>query len=188
MDSADILLIVVALVALSVLWNYNGLVRSRMRTREAWSGIDVQLKRRADLVPNLVETVRSYAAHERQTFEEVAQARSAVHQAQGPAQATDAHAKLTEGLARLFAIAEAYPALRASENFIQLQKELSDVEEKIAYARQFYNRNILDYNTRVNIFPQNLVAQLFDFQPAEFFETDEASRDATKVDFREEAE
>jgi len=182
-DTVDIMLIVAALVALGVLWTYNRLVRSRMRTREAWSGIEVQLKRRADLVPNLVETVRGYATHERQTFEEVTRARTAVHRAQGPAQATDAHAKLTEGLARLFAVSEAYPALRASENFIQLQKELSDVEEKIAYARQFYNRNILDFNTRVNTFPRNLIARLFDFQPAEFFESDEATRHVTKVDF-----
>jgi LemA protein len=182
-DVLNIALIVAGLVLLSVLLIYNHLVRSRMRTLEAWSGIDVQLKRRADLVPNLVETVRGYSAHERSTFEEVAQARSAVHQARGPTQASDANAKLTGALGRLFAVAEAYPALRASENFIQLQNELFDIEEKIAYARQFYNRNALDYNTRINSLPGILVAQLFDFQPAVFFEAEEPARAAVKVEF-----
>jgi LemA protein len=182
-DALNIALIVAGLVLLSVLLIYNHLVRSRMRTLEAWSGIDVQLKRRADLVPNLVETVRGYAAHERQTFEELARARSAAHQAQGPAQATDANAKLTAALARLFALVEAYPVLRASESFLNLQNELSDIEEKIAYARQFYNRNVLDYNTRINTFPRMLIARLFAFQPFEFFEADEPARAAVKVEF-----
>ena len=183
MDPLKIALIVAALLFVGAFWIYNRLVRSQMRTQEAWSGIDVQLKRRADLVPNLVEAVKAYAAHERHTFEEVARARSAVHQAQGPAQATDANAKLTAALARLFALVEAYPTLRASESFLNLQNELSDIEEKIAYARQFHNRNVLDYNTRINTFPRIVIARLFAFQSFEFFEAEEPERAAVKVEF-----
>jgi LemA protein len=155
---------------------YNRLVRSRNRVREAWSGIDVQLRQRASLVPNLVEAVRGYMAHERGVFEEVARARAALQQAGGAAAAASANNALSQALGRLFAVVENYPTLRASENFAALQRELSDVEEKIAFARQFYNRNVLDYNTRVETFPGVLVASNLGFSAAEFFETGDEGR------------
>jgi LemA protein len=173
----------IVLLALMVLGIYNGLIRSRVRTREAWSGIDVQLKRRADLVPNLVETVRGYASHERETFENVTRARAMLQQAGGPAEAAQANNQLTQALRSLFAVAEAYPQLRASENFMALQNELTDIEEKIAYARQFYNRNVSDFNTRIQVFPNVLIANMFNFQPFEFFEAEEEAREAPHVTF-----
>jgi LemA protein len=174
---------IIVLMALMMLGIYNGLVRSRVRTREAWSGIDVQLKRRADLVPNLVETVRGYASHERETFENVTRARSMLQQATGPAQAAEANNQLSQALRSLFAVAEAYPQLRASENFMALQKELSDIEEKIAYARQFYNRNVTDFNTRIQVVPNVFIANMFGFQPFEFFEAEEEAREVPQVSF-----
>lgn len=162
---------------------YNRLVRSRMRVREAWSGIEVQLKRRANLIPNLVEVVRGYAAHEQTVFEEVTDARSRLSQATGPVESTEANSFLTGALGRLLAVAESYPTLRASENFLSLQVELSDVEEKIAYARQFYNQNVLAFNTLALTFPQALIAGIFRFQPEDFFEADEADRLPVTVDF-----
>jgi LemA protein len=174
---------IIVLMALIMLGIYNGLVRSRVRTREAWSGIDVQLKRRADLVPNLVETVRGYASHERETFENVTRARSMLQQATGPAQAAEANNQLSQALRSLFAVAEAYPQLRASENFMALQNELTDIEEKIAYARQFYNRNVTDFNTRIQVVPNVFIANMFGFQPFEFFEAEEAAREVPKVTF-----
>jgi len=178
-----IILGVILLSALIVLGIYNGLIRSRMRTREAWSGIDVQLKRRADLVPNLVETVRGYASHERETFENVTNARAMLQQAGGPAEAAQANNQLTQALRSLFAVAEAYPQLRASENFMALQKELADIEEKIAYARQFYNRNVTDFNSRIQVFPNVMIANMFNFQPFEFFEAEEEAREVPHVSF-----
>jgi LemA protein len=173
---------VVLLIGLAIAV-YNGLVRARIRVREAWSGIDVQLRRRASLLPNLMETVRAYAAHERGTFEEVTRARSALQQAHGAAEAGRANNLLSQALGRLFAVAESYPELRASENFAGLQDELSDIEEKIAYARQFYNRNALDYNARIEVFPDVLIARTFAFRPAEFFEADEEGRSEVRLDF-----
>jgi LemA protein len=158
-------------------------VRGRNRVKEAWSGIDVQLRRRASLVPNLVETVRGYAEHERETFEEVTRARSAVEQAGTVADAAAANNMLTGALRHLFAVAEAYPQLQAAENFRQLQAELSDIEEKIAYARQFYNTNVLDYNNRIQTVPAVFFSGMFGFGPEEFFETDEEGRAEVKVDF-----
>jgi LemA protein len=186
MAAVIVLVIILGIILLSVLMVlgiYNGLIRSRVRTREAWSGIDVQLKKRADLVPNLVETVRGYAAHERQTFENVTRARAMLEQATGPAQAAQANNQLTEALRSLFAVAEAYPQLRASENFMALQTELTDIEEKIAYARQFYNRNVTDFNTRIQVFPNVIIANMFNFQPFEFFEAEEGAREAPHVSF-----
>lgn len=174
---------IVLLFGLFVVGVYNGLVRSRVRTREAWSGIDVQLKRRADLVPNLVETVRGYAAHERETFDSVTRARAMLQQAEGPAQAAEANNQLTQALRSLFAVAENYPELRASENFMALQRELSDIEEKIAYSRQFYNRNVTDFNTRIQVFPNVMIANMFNFQRFEFFEVEEEAREAPQVSF-----
>ena len=178
-----VILGIIVLAGLMLLGIYNGLIRSRMRTREAWSGIDVQLKRRADLVPNLVETVKGYASHERETFQNVTNARAMLQQAAGPAEAAQANNQLTTALRSLFAVAEAYPQLRASENFLALQNELTDIEEKIAYARQFYNRNVLSYNEKTTTFPSVIFANMFNFQPEEFFEAEEEARQDVKVSF-----
>ncbi|MEX2245394.1 MAG: LemA family protein [Dehalococcoidia bacterium] len=178
--------IVVALVVilgLIVLGMYNGLVKARLRVREAWSGIDVQLKRRASLIPNIVETVKGYAAHERQTLESVTEARARLQQAGTPGQAAEANNMLTQTLRSLFAVAEAYPDLKANQNFLDLQNELSDIEEKIAYARQFYNTNVLSYNTKRETFPSLIFANMFGFQAAEFFEAEEAAREDVRVSF-----
>jgi LemA protein len=171
-----VVLVVVVAVLLWVVGVYNKLVRGRNRVREAWSGIDVQLRRRASLVPNLVEAVRGYAAHERTVFDEVTRARTAMQQASGAAAAAGASTALSQALGHLFAVAEAYPQLRASESFTNLQRDLGDVEDKVAFARQFYNRNVLDFNTRVESFPGNLIASSLGFRPAEYFETGEAGR------------
>jgi LemA protein len=162
---------------------YNNLVLSRNRTREAWSGIDVQLKRRSSLIPNLVETVRGYAKHEHEVFAEVSQARGALVKAGTPIAAAAADQALTSALGRLMAVAEAYPQLKAAEGFGQLQEELSDTEEKIAYARQFYNQNVLDYNTRIQCFPGNQMASWFQFQPFDYFRAEETAREEVKVSF-----
>ncbi len=171
------------IVGVMILGIYNGLVRSRIRCREAWSGIDVQLKRRASLVPNLVETVKGYAAHEKEVLENVTRARSMLEQAGGAAQAAQADNALTSALRSLFAVAENYPQLRANENFLALQSELSDIEEKVAFARQFYNRNVMDFNQRIEVFPNVIIAGSFNFEPFEFFEAEEAARDDVQVSF-----
>jgi LemA protein len=174
---------IIVLIGLVLVGIYNGLIRRRVRTREAWSGIDVQLKRRADLIPNLVETVRGYAAHERQTFENVTRARAMLEQAGTAAEAAQANNFLTQTLRSLFAVAENYPELKANQNFLDLQSQLSDIEEKIAYARQFYNRNVSDYNARIQTFPNVMVANMFGFQPFEFFEAEEEEREVPQVSF-----
>ena len=174
---------IIALIGLVLVGIYNGLIRSRVRTREAWSGIDVQLKRRANLIPNLVETVRGYAAHERQTFENVTRARAMLQQAGTAAEAAQANNFLTQTLRSLFAVAENYPDLKANQNFLDLQNELSDIEEKIAYARQFYNRNVSVYNTRIQTVPNVVVANMFGFQRFEFFEAEEEAREVPEVSF-----
>ncbi len=178
-----VLLGAVLLFGLFLLGIYNGLVRSRIRCREAWSGIDVQLKRRSSLIPNVVETVKGYAAHEREVLENVTRARAQLERAGSPAQAAQADNAITQALRSLFAVAENYPQLKANENFLALQKELSDVEEKIAFARQFYNRNVMDFNTRIQVFPNVLIANTFNFAPFEFFEAEEAAREDVKVSF-----
>jgi LemA protein len=162
---------------------YNGLVGARLRVKEAWSGIDVQLKRRSSLIPNLVETVRGYAAHERETLESVTRARSMLDNAGTAQQAAQANNMLTQALRSLFAVSEAYPDLKANQNFLELQRELSDTEEKIAYARQFYNRNVLTYNTKIQTFPTVVLAGMFNFQAEEFFEAEEEARQDVRVDF-----
>ncbi|MBI3953115.1 MAG: LemA family protein [Chloroflexi bacterium] len=180
------IIVVVALVVLAGLFfllTYNALVRDRLRCREAWSGIDVQLKRRSSLVPNLVETVKGYAKHEREVFENVTRARAALMGAQTPQQAAEANNLLTATLKTLFAVAEAYPELKANQNFQQLQAELSDLEAKIAYARQFYNGNVLSYNTRLQTVPSAFVANLFSFKEEGFFAATEAERADVKVSF-----
>jgi LemA protein len=176
-------LLVVGLVALMAILLYNGLVLSRNRTREAWSGIDVQLKRRSSLIPNLVETVKGYATHEHQVFTEVTEARGALQKASGPIAVAAADQTLTSALGRLMVVAEAYPQLQAAASFQRLQAELTDTEEKVAYARQFYNQNALDYNTRIQTFPGNLFAGWFGFLAVDFFNTDEAAKQDVKVGF-----
>ncbi len=174
---------IIVLIGFVTVGIYNGLVRGRNRCKEAWSGIDVQLRRRASLVPNLVETVKGYAAHERETFEEVTRARAALEQAGDPKSAGEANNMLTGALRHLFAVAENYPQLQAAQNFRELQAELSDIEEKIAFARQFYNTNVLDYNNRIQTFPSVVMANMFNFQPEEFFEAEEEAREEVRVDF-----
>jgi LemA protein len=178
-----IVLAVLVVLALWVVWAYNGLVRVRNEAETGWANIDVQLRRRADLIPNLVEAVKGYAAHERQVFDEVTQARAAVIAAEGPRASAEANDLLGAALGRLFAVAEAYPELRASENFLRLQDELTDTEDKIAAARRYYNATVLRFNTRQQTFPTLLVARLFRFQPREFFEAGEDAERPVGVAF-----
>lgn len=173
----------IVLAVLFVIFLYNSLYRAKIRVEEAWSGIEVQLKRRSSLIPNLVESVKGYAKHEKSVFENVTKARSALMGAKDPHETAKADNLLTGALKSLFAVAEAYPALRASENFNQLQQELSDTETKIAASRQFYNANVLDYNTKIKIFPNVLIAGPLGFKEKIFFEAEESSKKDIKVDF-----
>jgi LemA protein len=175
---AAVVLVIVVVAAM-----YNGLVRSRNRVDNAWSQVDVQLKRRYDLIPNLVETVKGYAAHEQETFERVIEARNAAQAAQGPAEQAEAENFLTGALRQLFALAEAYPQLRASENFAALQGELAETENKIAVSRQIYNDTVLTFNNRVQQVPTNLVASMFGFDAREFFDAGEEAGEAPAVEF-----
>ena len=168
---------------LIVFSRFNTLVRWQKRVQEAWAGIDVQLRQRASLSPNLVEAIRGYAEHEREVFEEVARARGALQKAGSAGQAGAANSLLTQALGHVFAVAEAYPQLHASENFMSLRTDLRDLEAKIGFARQFYNRNVLDYNTRIETYPDALIARNFNFTPAEFFETDDDGRAEVKISF-----
>jgi LemA protein len=164
-----ILIGVVVLLAILVVLGYNRLVRLRNEVDTGWANIDVQLQRRGDLIPNLVETVRAYAAHERGVFEEVTRARSALQQAGSPGAAAEANAGLTAALGRLFAVAEAYPDLKASQNFLKLQDDLTDTEDKISAARRYYNATVMRFNTMVQSFPWLLFAGPFGFRAREFF-------------------
>ena len=178
--------VLLAIVVLLVIWlvaAYNGLVGSRNRVDNAWAQVDVQLKRRYDLIPNLVETVKGYAAHEKETFERVIQARNAAQAAQGPAEQAEAENILSGALRQLFALAEAYPELRASENFASLQAELAETENKIAVSRQIYNDTVLTYNNKVQQVPTNFVASMFNFDKREFFEAGDEAEEAPQVDF-----
>jgi LemA protein len=181
---AIVVVVVVLLIVVFMLFGlYNGLVRARIRVKEAWSGIDVQLKRRSSLIPNLVETVKGYASHEKEVFENVAAARAGMMNASGPAAAAQADNVLTQALGRLFAVAEAYPELKANQNFLELQRELTDTEDKIAYSRQFYNTNVSSYNQKIQVFPNVLIAGMFHFEPSEFFEAEATAREDVKVSF-----
>lgn len=162
---------------------YNILVQLRMRVREAWSQIEVQLKRRSDLIPNLLETVKGYASHEKSVFENVTKARSALVSASTAKEAAQAENMLTGALKSLFAVAEDYPDLKASDNFKQLQAELSDTETKIAASRQFFNSVVLEYNTKIQVFPNVIFAQIFNFKPEEFFDAEEEAEKSVKVKF-----
>lgn len=178
-----IILLVVAVIVIWLIATYNRLIVFRNRTKEAWSDIDVQLKRRYDLIPNLVETVKSYAAHERELFEKVTQARTQAMGAQGIKAKGDAENALSSTLKSLFAVSENYPELKASVNFLELQRELTDTEDKIQAARRFYNTNARDMNTSVETFPTNIMANMFGFSKAEFFGATEEEKQAVKVKF-----
>lgn len=182
-----ILYIILAIVVLFVifLWlSYNKLVRLSYRAEEAWSDIDVQLKRRYDLIPNLVNTVKGYAAHEKETFEKITEARNMAMQAGGPEAKGQAENMLSGALKSLFAVAEAYPDLKANTNFLQLQNELSDTENKVQSSRRFYNTMVMELNTLIDSFPQNIVARIFSFIKKEFFELEnEAAREPVAVSF-----
>lgn len=185
MNSGLVIIILIAVVVLYLLATYNGLVTLRERIKEALSSIDVQLKRRADLIPNLVETVKGYAKHEKEVFENVTKARASLMNAGSPKEKAQANNALSETLKSLFAVAESYPTLRASENFSKLQEDLTDTENKIAYSRQFYNSNVLDYNTKIKQFPVVIIAPSLGFKEEEFFEAEEGDKAPVKVSFKE---
>ena len=178
-----VVVVVVVLLLLTTVVLYNRLVRLRNRAENSWAQVDVQLRRRYDLIPNLVEAVKGYAAHERGTFEEVTNARAAAAQAKSVAEQAQAENVLTAALGRLFAVAEAYPALRATENFQQLQAQLTDVEQNIAVSRQIYNDTVLSYDNALETVPTNVFASLFNFRAREYFEIEGAAREAPQVQF-----
>jgi LemA protein len=186
MSGLMISLIVVGVLLLAVAAVYNSLIRSRNRVDEAWSDIDVQLKRRYDLIPNLIETVKGYAKHEKEVFEKVTKARTEAMGAQTVVEKDKAENVLSGALKSLFAVAEAYPDLKANENFGKLQDELTDTEDKIQASRRFYNGNVRDFNTKIQVFPTNLFAQALGFKAYDFFEVEnEAEKENVKVDFKE---
>ncbi|MBP2622759.1 LemA family protein [Streptococcus oricebi] len=180
------ILIIIAILVVLVLFviaAYNGLVRSRMQTQEAWSQIDVQLKRRNDLLPNLIETVKGYGKYEQATLEKVTQLRSQVANAASPAQAMKASDDLSRQISGIFAVAESYPDLKANTNYLQLQEELTNTENKISYSRQLYNSVTGNYNVKLQAFPSNIIAGLFGFKAADFLSTPEEEKAVPKVDF-----
>ena len=176
-------LIIVAVIVIVAVGMYNSLVRLREQGDGAWADIDVQLKRRYDLIPNLVETVKGYASHEKDTLERVVQARSSAMSAQGPAAKAEAEGMLAGALKSLFALSEAYPQLQAAEGFRDLQASLSQIEEQVAQARRYYNAVVRDFNTRTQTFPSVLIARAFGFSQREFFEVAESEKAVPKVDF-----
>ncbi len=179
-----IMYILIAVVVIIVLWiagSYNGIVSLVNQTKNAWSDIDVQLKRRYDLIPNLVEIVKGYAKHEKSVFEDVTKARSAAMNATGVEEKGKAENMLSGALKSLFAVSENYPTLRASENFSSLQNELTDTENKIEDSRRFYNANVRDLNTKIQVFPTNIIANMFGFKQQDFFQTAEDEKQAVKV-------
>jgi LemA protein len=178
-----VIVVLLVLLALYAIVTYNGLVGLRNRIENAWAQIDVQLKRRYDLIPNLVETVKGYASHERETLDAVITARNAGMNATGPEQQAAAENQLTGALKSLFALSEAYPDLKANQNFSQLQEELTGTEGRIAYARQFYNDTVYRYNTKIQSFPSNVLAGSFRFSEREYFQADDESRGPTQVSF-----
>lgn len=184
MPTPAIIIIVIAIVILLyALTTYNKLVGKRNKVSNSWSQIDVQLKRRFDLIPNLMETVKGYAAHEKQTFEDVTEARTKYMSAGSHQEAIDADGQLTKVLGKLFAVAEAYPELKANTNFLSLQEELANTEGKISYARQFYNDVVMDYNNSVQMVPSSIIANMFKFSTEEFIHVDEAEAAAPRIKF-----
>jgi LemA protein len=179
-----VILIIVGVIVLTVIFIYNRLVALRNQSENAWHQIDVQLMKRADLVPNLVETVKGYAAHEKNVFENVTKARTQWAQAGTMQEKADATNQLTNALKTLFAVVENYPELKANQNFLLLQEELSGIESKIAYARQFYNDSVMNYNQGQQVFPSSIIANAFNFKPREYFEIEEVGkREVPKVGF-----
>jgi len=178
------LVLIVAVVGY-LIFLYNGLVKLKVLVDEGWSGIDVQLKRRYDLIPNLVETVKGYAKHESKIFEKVAELRSAAMKAENPEEKGKLENELSGTLKTLFAVAENYPELKANENFMKLQDELSGIENEIQGARRYYNGTVRDFNTKIQVFPANLVAGMLGFKVREFFEAEEEAKKNVKVDFSE---
>jgi len=184
MGGLIIILIIIAVAVIAFVGIYNGLVTLRNRADNAWAQVDVQLKRRYDLIPNLVETVKGYAKHERETFQNVTDARAKAINAQTVQEQGQAENLLSGALKSLFAVAENYPDLKANQNFLMLQEELAGTEGKIAYARQFYNDSVMKFNTKQQVFPSNIIAGMFNFKEKEYFETEEpAAREAVKVEF-----
>ncbi len=182
--AAAVVLGLILILAVWIIAVYNSLITLRNRTDEAWSDIDVQLKRRYDLIPNLVETVKGYASHERETLEKVTQARNMAMSAEGKHDKAEAENMLSQTLKSLFAVAENYPDLKASQNFLQLQDDLKDTEDKIQAARRFYNANVRDFNTKIQIFPNNVIAGQLNFEKYEFFEIEnEKERENVQVKF-----
>jgi LemA protein len=185
-DMATGLIVVLAIVAVLILWailTYNRLVVLRNRIENAWSQIDVQLRRRFDLIPNLVETVKGYAAHEKEVFQKVTEARAAMSNAQGVEAQGQAQNMITGALKSLFAVAEAYPDLKANQNFLMLQEEISGTESKIAYARQFYNDSVMSFNALLQSFPANIIAGMSGFHTHEYFPMEDVAREPVKVQF-----
>jgi LemA protein len=178
-----ILLAAIIILAIWAIAIYNGLVRLKNRVDEAWSDIDVQLKRRYDLIPNLVNTVKGYAAHEKEVFEKVTEARTRAMGAQSAADKAQAENALSQTLKSLFAVAENYPDLKANQNFLELQRELTDTEDKIQAARRFYNGNVRDFNTKIQVFPNNMIAGSLGYTAREFFEAEEGEKEPVKVEF-----
>jgi len=184
MDISTIIIISVAAIAILYIWSvYNGLATGKVRIKEAFSGVDVQLKRRVDLVPNLVETVKGYAKHEKELLQKITEARTSLMKATTPGEKAQSDNILSGALKSLFAVSENYPDLKASQNFLKLQEELSDIEAKIAYARQFYNTNVRDYNATLANFPSGSIGRTFGFKEQEFFETEDNERKPVKIAF-----
>lgn len=178
-----ILLVVVAIVIIWLIATYNSFVTLKNRVENSWAQMDVQLKKRFDLVPNLVETVKGYAIHEKEIFIQIAEARNSISDAKNIDERKEGEQKLNFGLRSLFAVAEAYPTLKADENFRQLQAQLTDLESKIAFSRQFYNDVVMKFNTKIQTFPSNIVAGVFTFQEKKYFEIDNGEREPVKVKF-----
>lgn len=183
MNNNVLLIVIVVGIFLFAWYLYNSLIVTKMRVSEAFSQIDVQLKRRADLIPNLVETVKGYAKHEKELFEKVTEERASLVSAKGAMEKASANNQLSQTLKSIFAVAENYPELKASQNFLELQGELSDTENKIAYSRQFYNSTVLDYNTKLQVFPNVFFGKLLNFKEAEFFGAAEKEKEPVKVSF-----
>ena len=178
-----VIIAIVLILALFVISTYNALVQLRNRVKDQWAQIDVQIKRRADLIPNLVETVKGYASHEKDTLDAVVSARSKMVNAMSPEAEMEADGELTKALSKLMMVVEAYPDLKANQNFLDLQENLKSLEEKISFARQFYNDTVLSYNNKLEMFPSNIIGNMFGFKGATFFQISEADREVPQVKF-----
>ncbi len=183
MTGIIVLVVVVVVLALGLVGMYNGLITLKNRVEEAWSDIDVQLKRRYDLIPNLINTVKGYAAHEKEVFEKVTEARTRAMNAGSTQEKAEAENMLSDTLKSLFAVSENYPDLKANQNFLELQRELTDTEDKIMASRRFYNGNVRDFNTKIEVFPTNILAGILNFAKREFFEAAEGEKENVKVEF-----